>query len=137
MIDNAFAIRISPFFEQTKEDWDIVMNVGLKGIFFCIKAAGEYMVAQGYAKIVNMSSINAICTFHEDNCIYAVIKSGVIAVTKVAVKMGPFGVNINALAPRTIMTSSQYSRKGKTGAATSFKRWQSPAFLAVSGNLKT
>ena len=122
LINNAIARRNAPFFELREEDWDIVLNTGLKGLFFCIQTAGEYMIAQRYGKIVNMSSVTAIGAFREDNCTYAATKAAVIAVTKVAAKkLGSYGINVNAIAPGMIVTPSQYSRRGKEGAEASFE----------------
>ena len=80
------------------------------------------MIEQRYGKIVNISSTAAIGAFREDNCTYAATKAAVIAVTKVAAKkLGPYGINVNAIAPGTIVTQSQYRRKGKKGAEESFE----------------
>src|SRR3954453_6468459 len=55
LVNNAGITRYRPFLTASDEDWDMVLNVDLKGVFFCVQAAAPHMVRQGYGKIVNIS----------------------------------------------------------------------------------
>jgi len=56
LVNNA-GIRIpKSALEVTEEDWDATIDINLKGVFFCAQAAGRYMVAQGYGRIINLGS---------------------------------------------------------------------------------
>ena len=57
LVNNAGVVRPRPFFSMADEDWDVVLAVDLKGVFFCVQAAAEYMIKQNYGKIVNISSV--------------------------------------------------------------------------------
>ena len=56
LINNAGISRYRPFAETTSEDWNAVLDVDLKGVFFCTQAVAPQMVAQAYGRIVNISS---------------------------------------------------------------------------------
>ncbi len=56
LVNNAGVQRNKPFLQMSNEDWDYVIDVDLKGVFFCIQAVAEYMIRQRYGKIVNISS---------------------------------------------------------------------------------
>ena len=56
LVNNAGLTRYRPFLTAGDEDWDVVLNVVLKGSFYCAQAAAPHMIRQGYGKIVNISS---------------------------------------------------------------------------------
>lgn len=60
LVNNAGVIRDNLLFKMTDEDWETVMNVHLKGAFFCSRAAQKYMVEQKYGRIINISSTSAL-----------------------------------------------------------------------------
>lgn len=99
LINNAGIIADAQFLKMPEEDWDRVIAINLKGAFNCTQAVAPFMVAQGYGKIINASSISGVYgNFGQTN--YAAAKAGVIAMTKVwARELGPKGVLVNALAP--------------------------------------
>jgi NAD(P)-dependent dehydrogenase (short-subunit alcohol dehydrogenase family) len=95
------------------EDWDLVLNVDLKGVFFCAQAAAPHMIRQAYGKIVNISSaLGTGTTPHNTagspagSAAYASAKAGVIQLTKtLARELGPHGIiNVNCVAPGTFLT---------------------------------
>src|SRR5690348_15418853 len=57
LVNNAGITRYRPFETVSLEDWDLVLNVDLKGVFFCCQSVAPHMRQQGYGKIVNISSV--------------------------------------------------------------------------------
>ena len=56
LVNNAGITRYRPFLTMSDEDWKLVLDVDLKGVFFCVQAAAPQMIRQAYGKIVNISS---------------------------------------------------------------------------------
>jgi NAD(P)-dependent dehydrogenase (short-subunit alcohol dehydrogenase family) len=114
LVNNAGVTRNRPFLEMTNEDWDFVLDIDLKGVFNCIQAAAVYMMDKRYGKIVNMSSISGMgASAHLGaNANYAAAKAGVIQLTKTfARELGPYGINVNCIAPGAIQTNFQFTRR--------------------------
>ena len=103
LMNNAGITRDNLLFKMTEDDWDLVMNVHLKGAFLMSKAAQAHFVAQKYGKIVNVSSTSALGNRGQAN--YSAAKMGIQGFTRtLAIELGPFGVNVNAIAPGFIAT---------------------------------
>ncbi len=119
LVNNAIARRIrNSFFEMTDEDWDVVLATGLKGVFNCIQAVAGYMMEQRYGKIINISSgagMGGSSPPNECNANYAATKAGVIQLTKTfARELGPYGINVNSIAPGSIQTAeSSFTKRSK------------------------
>ena len=106
--------------DQVKEeDWDKVVDLNLKGTFLCTRAASGYMKKAGYGKIVNLSSITARIGGQLTPVQYVSAKGAIIAFTRhVAQELGPFGINVNAVAPGIVLTGERlekmwYGRKSE------------------------
>ncbi len=96
--------------DATEEEWDELLDVNLKGLFFACQAAGRHMVARGYGRIVNMSSQAGHVGIRR-HAAYSASKGGVELLTKVlALEWGPHGVTVNALAPTFIRTPGTAER---------------------------
>ena len=112
LVNNAGISRYRPFLTATAEDWDMVLDVDLKGVFFCSQAASPQMITQNYGRIVNISSaLGTGATPHKTagspggSAAYSSAKAGVITLTKVlARELGPHGVTVNCVAPGTFIT---------------------------------
>ncbi|MCW2783580.1 MAG: short-chain dehydrogenase/reductase [Marmoricola sp.] len=103
VINNAGITRVNLLFKLTEDDWDSVIDVHLKGAFLMSKAAQKTFVDQKYGKILNLSSTSANGNRGQAN--YSAAKAGVQGFTRtLALELGPFGVNVNAIAPGFIAT---------------------------------
>jgi NAD(P)-dependent dehydrogenase (short-subunit alcohol dehydrogenase family) len=96
--------------EATEEEWDQLMAVNLRGLFFTCQAAGRHMVPAGYGRIVNMSSQAGHVGIRR-HAAYSASKGGVELLTKVlALEWGPHGVTVNAVAPTFVRTPGTADR---------------------------
>ena len=94
----------SHFSKMTDEQFDAVINVNLRGNFLMTKAVVPYMMEQKYGKIVHCASVSAYNgNFGQSN--YAASKAAIMGMTRVQAKeLGKYGINVNAIAPGSIMT---------------------------------
>jgi 3-oxoacyl-[acyl-carrier protein] reductase len=96
--------RWRPFYEWTQEQWDHMMAVNLRGMWFCAQAVFPYMRETGYGKIINMSS-SSVFEAAPGLVHYVSSKAGVIGFTRAMGKeLGEFGIRVNALAPGYCLT---------------------------------
>ena len=103
LVNNAGITRDNLLFKMTEDDWDLVMGVHLKGAFLMTKAAQKHFVEQRYGKVVNISSISALGNRGQAN--YSAAKMGIQGFTRtLGIELGPFGINVNAVAPGFIAT---------------------------------
>ena len=116
LINNAGVTRDNMLFKMTETDWDMVMNVHLRGAFLMTRAAQKYMTEAKWGRIVNLSSVSALGNRGQAN--YSTAKAGLQGFTKtVAIELGKFGVTANAIAPgfiETEMTAATAERLGVT-----------------------
>jgi 2-dehydro-3-deoxy-D-gluconate 5-dehydrogenase len=104
LVNNAGTIRRSEALEFSEADWDAVLNVNLKTVFFLAQAAARHMVPRGHGKIINIASM---LSFQGGIRVasYTASKSGVVGVTRLlANEWAAKGVNVNAIAPGYIAT---------------------------------
>ncbi|MFE6099505.1 3-oxoacyl-ACP reductase FabG [Streptomyces laurentii] len=103
LVNNAGVLRDNLLFKMSESDWDIVMNVHLKGAFLMAKACQKHMVDAGFGRIVSLSSSSALGNRGQAN--YSAVKAGLQGLTKTLAKeLGKFGVTANAVAPGFIVT---------------------------------
>jgi 3-oxoacyl-[acyl-carrier protein] reductase len=96
-------IRDNLLFRMTDDDWDAVIDTHLKGTFLTVRAAQRHMVKQRSGKLVLISSTGALGNRGQTN--YSTAKAGLQGMTKtLAIELGPFGVNVNCVAPGFIAT---------------------------------
>lgn len=92
-------IKRKPFHEIDLEEWDLVMNVNVKGAFLSTRAVFPYMKEQGYGKIINLAS-EVFFTGSQGFAHYVASKGGIIGLTRaLAIELGPHNICINCVAP--------------------------------------
>jgi 3-oxoacyl-[acyl-carrier protein] reductase len=92
-------LKRKPFFEIDLKEWDLVMNVNVKGAFLAIRAVFPFMKEQGSGKIVNLAS-EVFFTGSIGFPHYVASKGGIIGLSRaLAVELGPYNICINCIAP--------------------------------------
>ena len=105
LVNNAGIEKHAPFWEVTEADYDAVMNVNLKGVFFATQAFVQHlMTTKRSGKIINISSVHEELPF-PNFAVYCASKGGMKMLTRnLAVELGSLGITINNVAPGAIET---------------------------------
>ena len=117
LVNNAGRVQTKYMLDLTPEDWDRVVDVNQRGLFFCLQAVARQMVAQipeeirnadraprSFGKIVNFSSV-AGRSGRPYSTHYAAAKTAVISITKsAALALAKYNINVNAVAPGLVPT---------------------------------
>ncbi len=102
LVNNSGVTLETPFFEMTVEDWDMLHEINLRGMFFCTQAAARDMLKRRWGRVINLSSLNAHCTF-PSYAAYAATKGGINSMTRaMALDLAPLGITVNAIGPGCI-----------------------------------
>ena len=116
---NAAGINIRrPALDYTEQDWDAIIDVNLKGLFFCCLEEARAMIPQRRGRIINISSLTSEAGLPQ-RAIYAASKGGVTSLTRVlAAEWAPHGVTVNCLGPGhmwTPLTEAMFSDPAVAG----------------------
>lgn len=115
LINNAGVTRDAMLFKMPEEDWDLVLDVHLKGAFLMSRAAQRHMTVAGWGRIVNISSTAALGNRGQAN--YSTAKAGLQGLTRtLAIELGKFGVTVNCIGPGFVisdMTRASAARLGR------------------------
>jgi glucose 1-dehydrogenase len=105
LVNNAGLERRADFWDVTEEDYDLVLNVNLKGPFFVTQAFVKHrMSAKGGGKVINISSVHEELPFPHFAS-YCVSKGGIKMLTRnLSIELAPLGITINSIAPGAIET---------------------------------
>ncbi len=106
LVNNAGTIRRNNSIDFTEADWDAVMDVNLKSVFFLSQAAARHMIPNGGGKIINIASM---LSFQGGIRVpsYTASKSGIAGLTKIlANEWAVSGINVNAIAPGYFATNN-------------------------------
>jgi 3-oxoacyl-[acyl-carrier protein] reductase len=104
LVPCAGIIRDNLLHKLSDDDWDAVIDTHLKGTFHAVRAAQKQMVEQRSGKMVLISSTSALGNRGQTN--YSTAKAGLQGMAKtLAIELGPFGINVNCVAPGFIATA--------------------------------
>ena len=110
LVANAGLGANHPAVDVTEADWDDMMDVNAKGLFFTAQAAGKIMLGNGSGRIVAMSSQASLVGIR-DHAVYCASKGAVNQLVRVlALEWGPLGITVNAVAPTFIYTPGTAER---------------------------
>jgi len=104
LVNNAGITKDGLLVRMKEQDWDVVLNINLKGAFTCTKIAAKIMMQQRYGRIINMASVVGVYG-NAGQANYSASKAGLIGLTKTAAKeLASRGITVNAIAPGFIET---------------------------------
>lgn len=104
LFNNAGIGHVGALHETESDDWDRVLDVNLKGVYWMSKQAVQQMMEQGNGNIINMSSCIAMIGLKQ-RAAYASAKSAILGLSRcMAVDYVEYGIRVNALCPGTIHT---------------------------------
>ena len=104
LVNNAGLGPANPAEDVTEADFDLTMDINVKGTFFASQAAGRQMIRQGHGRIVSLSSQAGFVALPTES-VYCLSKAAVAHLTRcLAVEWGRHGITVNAVAPTFIRT---------------------------------
>jgi sorbose reductase len=105
-VNNAgIAIPIKPAMEVTEAEWDSVLDLNLRGTFFCSQAEARLMMAHGSGRIVNIASICGSIVWPEPQAVYSASKAGLVHLTRcLAAEWARHGILVNCISPGVTRT---------------------------------
>jgi len=104
LVNNAARIKTQELLDVTEADWDAIMEINAKALFFCLQAAGRRMVVRQRGSIINVASV-AGRSARPKQTVYGASKAAAIHLTKsAAAAFGPFHVRVNAVCPGVVET---------------------------------
>ena len=136
LVNNAGIIRRAPALEFSEQDWDDVIQINQKAVFFLSQAAARVMVKQGGGKIINVASM---LSFQGGIIVpsYTAAKSAVAGLTRaMANEWAAKGINVNAIAPGYMATDNTSALRADPNRSSAIlaripaNRWGLPSDLA-------
>ncbi len=138
LVNNAGIIRRAPAIEFSEVDWDDVLHINLRSVFFLSQAAARAMLPRGSGKIINIASM---LSFQGGIIVpsYTAAKSGLAGLTRaLANEWARHGINVNAIAPGYMATDNTAPLRADSARAESIlgripaERWGTPDDLKGS-----
>lgn len=106
LINNAGVLRTTrPLEEIAEDEWDLIVDVNLKGVFLFTRAVAPIMRSRRYGKIINISSSAGRSVSELGGAHYTASKAGVLGLTRhTAHEYGQYGLNVNSICPGLVET---------------------------------
>lgn len=105
LVNNAGVLHTTPIEDVTEDEWDRIMAINLKSVFFMSQQVIPYFKKQGRGAILNMSSLAGRMGGYANGLGYTATKAGIIGLTYgFANRLAQYNINVNALAPGTTQT---------------------------------
>ena len=115
LINNASVWLKSPFLEISEDEWDLALDINLKGPFIVSQTVAPYMIDQGQGVILNITDLSAFQTW-PGYAHHAASKAGLVSLTKsMAVELAP-EIRVNAIAPGTVLLPDDHTPEKKKWA---------------------
>jgi 3-oxoacyl-[acyl-carrier protein] reductase len=105
LVNNAGIAPFEPFMKLTDETWDRTYNTNVKSVYMCSQLAAKKMIKRKYGKIINILSTASLMVTSPVIPHYQSSKAAGNMLTKaMAIELGPFNINVNAVGPSTVDT---------------------------------